>query len=147
MLLSGEYVWREYQHSDLKDWAAPAIQFCRALEREVERRLHDHYPDKFILPKAGMTLGALKSIYLYRGKYQDASTNWQLFMHIAQASRCNPDAFKAIFARLVNEKVADHRNAVAHNNPISREIAQQLHDAIIGKGGKPGILRWMAEKV
>ncbi|EFO80925.1 hypothetical protein OSCT_1217 [Oscillochloris trichoides DG-6] len=33
MLKSGEYVWQEYMQSDgLTDWAAPAIQYCRALE-------------------------------------------------------------------------------------------------------------------
>jgi hypothetical protein len=34
ILISGEYVWDEYQNIHLADWAAPAVQYCRALERE-----------------------------------------------------------------------------------------------------------------
>lgn len=31
-LVSGEFVWQNYQETALQDWAAPAIQYCRALE-------------------------------------------------------------------------------------------------------------------
>lgn len=147
MLLSGEYVWLEYLHANLKDWAAPAIQFCRALEKEVERRLHDHYPHDFRLPKSGMTLGALRTIYLGRDKYPDSIHNWKLFRQIVQASHSDERTFEAVFVRLVKENVAANRNLVAHNGPVSRAIAQELHDTIIGKGGNPGILRWMAENL
>src|SRR5438132_13225305 len=63
MLVSGEYVWHEYADNALDDWAAPAIQYCRALEFEVRRRLYHHAPSSFKLTRAGWTLGVLKHLY------------------------------------------------------------------------------------
>lgn len=41
MLLSGEFVWMQFQTSTIEDWAACAVQYTRALENELHRRLYD----------------------------------------------------------------------------------------------------------
>lgn len=153
ILLSGEYVWQEYQTTDLQDWAAPAIQYCRALEIEVKRRLADHYPDPyprgFDLRRANnrLTLGALKTMYLKRNNQPDAKHNWRLLTQIAQASHSNLNAFMQILGRIASEHVAEYRNQAAHSNPVSQTIAEALRTSIIGTGDNPGILVWMAKNL
>lgn len=153
ILLSGEYVWQEYQNTDLQDWAAPAIQYCRALEIEVKRRLAAHYPAPyprgFDLSKAGhrLTLGALTKIYAKRDQWADAKHNWGLLTRIVQASHSNLDEFMQILTRMDREKVVDYRNLVAHSNPVSQAIAEELRTSIIGSRSKQGILCWMAENL
>lgn len=148
ILLSGEFVWDEYQGIDMKDWAAPAVQYCRALETEIKRRLHDHYPDPrtgFDLSKSGghMTLGAVTAIY--RKRKHETRDNWKLFLDIVKLSACDDKDFIAIIERMINENVVNHRNALAHGGAISEGIATQLRASIIGKPKDPGILCWIAE--
>jgi hypothetical protein len=148
ILLSGEFVWDEYQGTGMKDWAAPAVQYCRALETEIKRRLHDHYPDLrtgFDLSRSGghMTLGAVTAIY--RKRKHETLASWNLFMNIVKLSSCDDKAFIAIIERMIQEKVVDNRNALAHGGPISEDVAIKLRDSIIGKLNQPGILCWMAE--
>lgn len=153
ILLSGAYVWDEYKQTPtLKDWAAPAVQFCRALEIEIKRRLHDHYPDPtlngFKLPPNNphMTLGGVKFIYLNRNTKPDAKHNWGLFTNIVVIkSHSDINVFTDMIYDLVNKHVADNRNQLAHSSPIPQVIAQELRDAIIGRKGQTGILCWLAE--
>lgn len=62
----GEYVWLNYQEVTLKDWAAPAIQYCRALEFELRRRLYDPCPQKYLLTRVGFTLGTITNASMKR---------------------------------------------------------------------------------
>ena len=41
MLISGEYVWTQFQRTTIEDWAACAVQYTRALEYELHRRFYD----------------------------------------------------------------------------------------------------------
>ena len=169
ILLSGAYVWDEYKQSTLNDWAAPAIQFCRALETEIKRRLHDYYPDAkshypdinkigFDVPSGNMTLGAVETIYRLKSKdingakdkneaksIQKACHNWSLCCTLVTHSGGDIPAFEAMLKQMVDEHVSHNRNEIAHGRPISQNIAQELRDAIIGRKGKPGILYRLAE--
>jgi len=149
ILLSGAYVWDEYKQTVLNDWAAPAVQYCRALEIEIKRRLHDYYLDPhlngFKLKNQLMTLGAIKYIYLNRAIKSDAKHNWGLFTQIVAHSHSDMQEFTTIIGRMDSEHIADNRNKLAHSNPIPQAIAQELRDAIIGHKKKPGVLCWLAE--
>lgn len=161
MLLSAAYVWDEYQRTALDDWAAPAIQYCRALEAEIKRRLHDYYPDAakqgFIVPRNEMTLGALEFIYLNQRKnlhqakskdvqkIQEAQYNWQLCISLVRQSGTKEDEFTATIDLMFKAHVANMRNQLAHGGPIPKDVAQTLRDAIIGRRDTPGMLPWFAE--
>ncbi len=140
-LISGEYVWQNYQKVDLQDWAAPAIQYCRALEFELKRRLYHPCPRKYIplLNKAGFTIGTVISAY------QKRDTMWQLFLSLVTQSSSNPEEFKLRMQRLYTERVKDKRNQLAHGKAITRETARVLREVVIGDRNKPGVLCWLAE--
>ncbi len=169
ILLSGEYVWYEYQQTpSLADWAAPAIQYCRALENELKRRIHDYYPESkrhypdigqygFDVPHNKMTLGSVEAIYRFKDKnlqgaapndrksIKSAQHNWALCEVIVNKSKSDPKAFEAILQRMLTEKVSSNRNQLAHGGPISQSLAIELHDTILGRKGKQGILFWLTE--
>jgi len=88
-----------------------------------------------------MTLGAVTTIYLKRT--HETQESWKLFLDIVKLSSCDDKDFIAIIERMIQEKVVDHRNALAHGGAISEDIATKLRDSIIGKRNQPGILCWM----
>jgi hypothetical protein len=169
ILLSGAYVWDEYKQTMLNDWAAPAIQYCRALETEIKRRLHNHYPDAkshypdinkmgFDMPSGNMTLGAVETIYRVKGRdlhsakdandtkrIKTAKHNWSLCCAIVTHSGTDIAVFEDALKQMVNEHVSHNRNQLAHGGPITQNIAQELRDTIIGRRGKPGILYRLVE--
>ena len=166
ILLSGEYVWNEYQQTPtLADWAAPAIQYCRALENEIKRRIYDYYPQsKELYSDVGqkgfdrhLTLGALETIckfkdedHLYadpedKKKIKSAKHNWPLCKAIVITSQSDIKAFEDILRCMVTENVSYNRNELAHGGPIPQSTAQKLRDAILGYKGKIGILCWLVE--
>lgn len=148
ILLSAAYVWNEYKQTQLDDWAAPAIQYCRALETEIKRRLHDYYPNPkqggFIFPHNQVTLGALEYMYQHKGQ-QDSKHNWSLCMTLVNQARVQPKQFEEVIGRIVQEHVVTYRNRLAHGGPITQNVAQSLRTTIIGNRNKPGILSWLAE--
>ncbi len=94
MLLSGEYVWNEYAQTKLEDWAAPAVQYCRALETEIKRRLYDHCPTQYRLSKGNphLTLGSITYIYDNRNG-GDSRHNWQIFTDLVRGSHSDINEF------------------------------------------------------
>ena len=166
-LLSGEYVWEEYKRTrGLTDWAAPAIQYCRALEGEIHRRLYNYYPDKHHLYpdvrqkgfSGQMTLGFLDTIYTYKGlhpqsgmlqkeidKIRSARHNWPLCESIVRRAGCTLADFEQILHRIITEGITARRNKLAHGEAVSQADARALRDTIIGTKEKPGILLWLAE--
>jgi len=162
ILLSAAFVWNEYGQTSLDDWAAPAIQYCRALEAEIKRRLQDYYPDAkqqgFRVPNNHMTLGALEYIYKNKGKnvqqtknpkeaqnIQDSIHNWSLCLSLVQQASASSQDFATTIARMESEHVAVYRNQLAHGGPVAKSIAQSLRETIIGRRDKLGILPWFAE--
>lgn len=162
ILLSAAFVWNEYGQTSLDDWAAPAIQYCRALEAEIKRRLQDYYPDPqqqgFRVPNNHMTLGTLEYIYKNKGKnvqqaknpketqnIQSSIHNWSLCLSLVQQAGASSQDFAAAIARMESEHVAAYRNQLAHGGPVAKSIAQSLRETIIGRRDKLGILPWFAE--
>jgi hypothetical protein len=146
-LISGEYVWQNYQDASLHDWAAPAIQFCRALEHEIHRRLDTPVHDRYRLPKSGFTLGTIPYAYHNRNNEKDAAHNWNLLTTLVKNSGSNITEFEALIVRFNNEQVKDHRNCLAHGDFVDRNIAASLRNSIIGDKRTPGILCWLVEHI
>jgi hypothetical protein len=154
--LSGEFVWYDYQGSTLQDWAAPAVQYCRALEVEIRRRLYNHRPSpaKFAPPDptafkvsgAGWTLGTLKWLHDKKSTPTgDAAHNWLVLRDVIGRAQCDMTNFMSMLDKLVRMQIVEQRNHLAHGNPVSEEVAKCLREAIIGEGGQPGILHWLTQ--
>lgn len=144
-LISGEMVWQNYQETLLQDWAAPAIQFCRALEFEIKRRLYLPCPNKYQLPRSGFTLGFLTYTYSRQASDSTARNNWHTFLWLVQQSGNQPQDFELIIQVMIHHNVKDKRNLLAHGGTVTKEIAASLREAIIGDRSKPGMLCWLAE--
>jgi hypothetical protein len=143
LLLSGEYVWQEYLQSQLADWAAPAVQYCRALERELKRRTCAHDLSAFKkIKERDWTIGKFTTIYVERyGSWKDA---WEKLVSLISNAGGNLAEFESIVQRLENEGIKSHRNDVAHDKPFSGQEAQSLRESILGSRDKPGILYCIA---
>jgi hypothetical protein len=146
-LVSGEQVWQNYQEIKLEDWAAPAIQYCRALEHELQRRLYNPCSGKYMLSKAGFTLGTITSAYIRRSSDREAKNNWETFIWLVRESGSQPHEFESIIKHMVEHAIKDKRNQLAHGGAITREIASSLRESVIGDRKKTGILCWLAENM
>ncbi|MBX0331294.1 hypothetical protein K2Z83_26955 [Oscillochloris sp. ZM17-4] len=162
MLVSGEYVWQEYKQlgDQLTDWAAPAVQFCRALERELKRRLFvtAEWKQYKIKGPYGWTMGTPLHAYRHGPGYvvedgQERNVNgphnWQVMCAYLRQSAIDDAAyataeaaFATIIAGLAAIRIDDLRNKLAHGGPVSRESAAQIRAAVIGSRQHIGALCW-----
>jgi hypothetical protein len=143
MLISGEYVWQEYLQSSLDDWAAPAIQYCRALELELRRRLYNHTPKEYKVMGAGWTLGT--PLHAFGRQNSNAQHNWALFEALVTNSSSDMAAFEVTLKRLVDGQIAHQRNKLAHGEATVQSAAEAIRTLIIGTRRQPGVLCWLAE--
>lgn len=147
-LISGDHIWENYKTANiLQDWAAPAIQYCRTLEYELKRRLY--YPARHTYPHlqgGGLTLGTITKAYDYRHTGGNEKAIWQ-----AMLSRVAPEhrpAFERLIQRLSQEKIHDKRNRLAHGETVDRQMAEAIHDLVIGPNSRQlGVLPLLAELV
>jgi hypothetical protein len=143
-LISGEQVWQHYQSVQLQDWAAPAIQFCRAMEHELKRRLYLPFAASYPGGGSGFTLGTVEFAY---GRHNNNSkATWNIFLQAVNSSGCDAARFEQIVQTMVSGKLKDRRNQLAHGNPISQDTALALRELILGKNrNQPGVLCWLVE--
>lgn len=146
-LVSGEYVWQNSQETALQDWAAPAIQYCRALEFELKRRFYLPASQHYSLTGAGFTLGTLTYAYTKQTIDRKAQANWQVLLNRIATSGSDPGEFQHMVNRIIHENIQEKRNTLAHGGIVTREDATQLRESIIGDRGNPGILCWLVEHV
>lgn len=141
MLISGEYVWNDFQHSTIEDWAACAVQYTRALEYEIHRRIYDPCGTRLLLGKGKpmeswqFTIGRVMFLYSEREK----NTNWQTVLDlVAQPSALD----EAGMIRLVTdiESIRKARNKVAHAEHIDAELANRIRGIVLGQQGQAGLL-------
>lgn len=145
-LISGEQVWQHYQNVHLQDWAAPAIQFCRALEHELKRRLYTPFAASYPSNTSGFTLGTVEFAYGRHNK--NALAVWGLFLQAVRNSGSDILAFEQIAHAMVNGGLKDKRNQLAHGTAIPYETAVALRELVLGKNrSQPGILCWLAESL
>jgi hypothetical protein len=147
ILISGEYVWGEYEGAELKDWAAPAIQYCRALERELKRRLYEPDPTIFTLKAHEWTLGKYKRLYEKRGEDPVTLKNWNGLLRRSRASGTKDSEFIGFIKLMISENISDLRNKLAHGEQINKATAENIRVAILGKMdmGMSGMLHWVVE--
>jgi len=148
ILLSGEYVWHEYTQTGLDDWAAPAIQYCRALERELKRRLYTPHQTAYKFKEHQWTFG--RPIHLYQNRLTgkgDDQHHWSLIQSLVAQSGSDLQQFEGLMQRICDGQIGDHRNELAHGKPVDKQQAQALREAILGKRNQPGILYCLAELV
>jgi hypothetical protein len=150
MLVSGEYVWNEFQQSDMRDWAACAVQYVRALERELHRRIYARcgkpsmlmYYDEPMNPHQ-FTFGTVSRAYRKRNDTAP-DPNWQtMLQHVAQASQVDVAAFEELIADIA--RLRKNRNKIAHSERIDRGIAGTVRSAVLGQPDQAGLLRRFIE--
>jgi hypothetical protein len=148
ILISGEYVWDEYQNIQLDDWAAPAVQYCRALEREIKRRFYTPVQAEYLTKAKSWTLGSIKSMYA-DGHPSPANKDWQAFTKRAFAFGISEEVLIQQFVEpmVKKEKISDVRNTVAHGQRIDNATAIQLRNAILGERRQEGLLTWVVRNI
>lgn len=147
MLLSGEYVWHEYQQTSMIDWAAPAIQYCRALERELKRRFCDaNYKTTYQTSQAGWTLGTPLHAFRQQAHHPKALHNWRQMCTVALASGTDVAALTELMQRLDAAQISSQRNDLAHGQAIPQTIAEAIRQLIIGSRSQPGVLVQLCEQ-
>lgn len=145
MLIAGEYVWTEFQGADAGDWASTAVQFVRAVEHEMFRRLYapcgqpssllDKYGKKSLRSR-DFTFGTISTAFERRNQ---PDHNWNKFvLHAAQASNADHAEFEAVMSQIAQLK--DTRNLCAHKEPIGQQMATAAREAVIGTPGNAGLL-------
>lgn len=139
MLISGEYVRGELKKAGIQDWAACAVQYVRALELELKRRLYQTSgnPSKLQMPAKKFTYGTVTTAYNQR----HTSPHWQVFLSEAvHPSQADPAAFAEVIGALDPIRIA--RNNIAHGVQTTRTDAETVRDRILRgpDGGHKGIL-------
>jgi hypothetical protein len=149
MLISGEYVWGEFQQTTVEDWAACAVQYVRALERELGRLIYE--PCKASLTNKhnnpmqpnDFTFGTPGNIYHKRHGKQQA--NWQVLLNCFVHSH---DTTEDDFGQLLQDidLLRLSRNRIAHAERIDVSVANQVRGEVLGRAyeGKAGLLLRLA---
>lgn len=141
MLISGEYVWNQFQQSTVEDWAACAVQYTRTLEHELHRRLYDpcgrHLRNRYGKPMRSkdFTIGTPGNAYDYRHD----NHNWQTLLdYAAKPSGIDEATLVQLVADI--ESVRPMRNKVAHTDHVDTHLARELRETLLGAHGKQGLL-------
>lgn len=142
ILLSGEYVWEQLDTASVEDWAPPAIQYCRALEHELRRRLQ-------VPIKGHWTIGSPYHLYLNR-EYPDPKRStalvWHRLSRHATASGCEERDFVR-FLKRIEAEIRQRRNELAHGDPVPVMNAEALRVSVLGQSTTVGLLRWLVEHI
>jgi hypothetical protein len=140
MLVSGEYVWLSFQRSSVEDWAAGAIQFVRALEHEMHRRMFEVCNNR--LHKGNQPMKEYHFMFgtpwkIYQGRATDQ--NWQIILdEVVYASGISDTVFIELLEDI--EALRELRNQIAHKNTVDQTVAMKVHDSVLGRSGQQGIL-------
>lgn len=74
----------------------------------------------------------------------DLAHNWNVLKAILLQAGCDINALLNTLEVFEFEGIAKHRNALAHGEIVTQTVAQDLRAKIIGAGGQPGLLSWLA---
>lgn len=136
MLISGEFVYYEFSKGGVADWAASAVQYVRAVEHELQRRLYKRFgqPSPLVgsssqpLSPRGFTFGTVMYAYHQRTR---SDHNWQVFLNQAVApSGSAANDFEQTIKMML--QLHDLRNQIAHSETIDHAKAQRVRDITLG---------------
>lgn len=145
-LLSGEHIWQNYESANtLQDWAAPAIQYCRTLEFELQRRLYKPCLSTYPPLNSGFTLGTITHAYLKHGSESKAARIWQIFQQLVTRSGSDFTELETWIHTMCTEEIRQKRNTLAHGDTVTKESAASLRSFVVGSQHKPGILCWLTQ--
>ncbi len=143
MLISGEYVRGELKKAGIQDWAACAVQYVRALELELKRRLYqtsgnpsrleiwDHKKQAHIpMPSHRFTYGTVTTAY----KQRPNQSHWRVFVNeIVAASHADVTAFEEVMQ--VVDLIRVERNRIAHAAQTTQTDAETVRDHVLHRTG------------
>jgi hypothetical protein len=143
MLISGEYVWADFKHSSVQDWAACAVQYVRAIERELHRRLYDRFgtPSPLVFKGSVMqprnfTFGTVD--YAYKNR-NNGDKNWNIWItRNVQPSGATAAQFEQVITPIA--ALRDIRNQIAHSEAIDQMVAEHVRNVTLGTPTQPGSL-------
>ncbi len=142
MLVSGEYVWHDFQGSSVEDWAASAVQFVRALEHEMQRRIYEPC-GAALLAQDGAPMQpkqfTFATPYFSYALGKHNGNRQTLADRVAMPSGLTEAELWQLFQDI--EKLRIDRNAIAHTDAVDKALAARVHAAVIGSPGAPGLLR------
>jgi hypothetical protein len=136
MLISGDFVYYEFEKGGVADWAASAVQYVRAVEHELHRRLYDRlgHPsplkDRSGKPLAthGFTFGTVSTAF---NKRLNGDHNWNVFLNQAVTpSKSDPNDFEQAIAAVIG--LRQLRNEIAHSATIDQTKAQRVREITLG---------------
>jgi len=136
MLISGDFVYYEFVKGGIADWAASAVQYVRAVEHELYRRLYDRFgnpsplKDRYGKPLGahGFTFGTVSTAF---NKRANGDHNWSVFLNQAvTTSHSNPSDFEQAVAAVIG--LHQLRNEIAHSETIDQAKAQRVRDITLG---------------
>lgn len=140
MLISGDYVYYQFSRGGVADWAASAVQYVRAVEHELHRRLYERFGQPSPLrnqynqplPSKGFTFGTVKYAYQKRNN----SYNWQVFLNRGVAAS---GSTASDFENAVGLVVGLHqlRNEIAHSETIDQVKAERVREITLGNPRAP----------
>lgn len=140
MLISGEYVWEQFQGSTIDDWAACAVQYTRALEFEIHRRLYEPCGTRLVTREGKemlshqFTIGTVIFLLHTRG-----SNNWATLLEcVARPSGISEQDLEAILIDI--RRLRNDRNKVAHTAHVDRTLATNIRAAVLGTRSATGLL-------
>ena len=147
MLISGEYVWDVCEKATLGDWTIALVQYLRALEYELRRRLY--LPQRGSFRKIGQTqwtLAKLTYLHLHHSSNDDIH-NWNVLCRRITDVGYTQQEFEQMVQQLVTEGIVKHRNSLSRGEMVSRQVAEALRAVILGSRQQPEILSWLAEHI
>ncbi len=136
MLISGEYVRGLFMSNDsILDWAACAVQYVRALEHELRRRVYE--PCKSVLENKGFTFGTPG--YILKKRFDEQEKNRHIFLsYVVQPNNATESDFVHLLEDI--ESLRDLRNSVAHTQSVNKLKAIQIYNTVLRatKDGREG---------
>jgi hypothetical protein len=134
MLLAGEFIWYEVEKATIQDWAACAVQYLRAFENEMKRRIYEMAKADLVFKGYRMeafkfTFGVPGKIFKYNS-YDDRQNQEAIRRHIIQPNKLNERDVIAFFKKI--DELSQYRNSVAHVDKVTKRDAEYVRRTILG---------------
>ena len=147
MLIAGEYVSTQLADSAINDWAVSAVQFVRALEYEMTRRLFHMCRGKLVsrgqvMQEKHFTFGTPG--YIVQNYTTKAQHNWAVWEYsILEPFKVDKKQFMSLLTEI--NTLTQARNKIAHKDVVTQALAEDVRTKILGKRNQDGLLLQLIE--